>query len=245
MNRLFAWPLLLAALFISAWSLPALAKPDLTLAVTLDPETRQFTAQAEWQPAQRNVRFLLHESLQVSSASADGRRLPIEQGPAGPGYRQWSLRLAQAGQALTLNYGGQLPPLERNRDHRSVLGGMPPMAAREGSFLSAGSAWFPRPADLFTYRVSISLPGDQRGLVAGRRTSEVLHGKPGARYEASYEFTQPSDGIDLMGGPWVVREKAVKRPDQPPLALRTYVPAELDAVSGLAQAYLDDSQRYI
>jgi len=245
MSPLISWRLILSALFIIAWSRPGLAAPDLTLAITLDPETRQFTAQAEWQPAQRKVRFFLHESLHVSSATVDGRRLPVEQAPAGPGYKLWSLYLAQTKQALTLNYAGQLPPLERNRDHRSVLGGMPPMAAPEGSFLSAGSAWYPRPADLFSYRVTLSLPGNQRGLVPGRRVSEILPGKPGERYQATFEFTEPSDGIDLMAGPWIVREKSVNRPGQPPLFLRTYFPADLDAVSGLAQAYLDDSQRYI
>ena len=245
MSPLISWRLVFAALFIFAWSRPGLTAHDLTLAITLDPETRQFTAQAEWQPAQRKVRFFLHESLHVSSATVDGRRLPVEQAPAGPGYKLWSLYLAQTKQALTLNYAGQLPPLERNRDHRSVLGGMPPMAAPEGSFLSAGSAWYPRPADSFSYRVTLSLPDSQRGLVPGRRVSEVLPGKPGERYQATFEFTQPSDGIDLMAGPWVVREKSVNRAGQLPLLLRTYFPAELDAVGGLAQAYLDESQCYI
>ena len=201
MKPLMPWRLILSALFIIAWSRHGRAAPDLTLAITLDPETRQFTAQAKWQPVQRKVRILLHESLHVSSATVDGRRLPVEQAPAGPGYKLWSLYLAQTKQALTLNYAGQLPPLERNRDHRSVLGGMPPTAAPEGSFLSAGSAWYPRPADLFSYRVTLSLPGNQRGLVAGRRVSEILPGKPGERYQAVFEFTQPSDGIDLMAGP--------------------------------------------
>lgn len=237
--------LFLLALFIIAWARPGLAAPDLTLSVTLDPETRQFSGQAEWQPAQSKVNFFLHESLEVTSATVDGRRLPVEQAPAGSGYKQWSLRLAQARQHLTLNYAGQLPPLERNRDHRSVLGGMPPMSSPEGSFLSAGSAWYPRPAELFSYQVTLTLPGNQRGLVTGRRVAEVLPGKPSERYQAGFEFTQVSDGIDLMAGPWVVREKIVNRPGHPPLFLRTYFPPELDAVSGLAQAYLDDSQGYI
>ncbi|PKO50735.1 MAG: peptidase M1, partial [Betaproteobacteria bacterium HGW-Betaproteobacteria-21] len=55
----------------------------------------------------------------------------------------------------------------------------------------------------------------------------------------------PADGIDLMAGPWEVREKLAPRAEGPPLRLRTYFPAELDAIDGLAAAYLDDSRRHI
>ncbi|MBV2192769.1 MAG: M1 family peptidase, partial [Azonexus sp.] len=55
----------------------------------------------------------------------------------------------------------------------------------------------------------------------------------------------PSDGIDLMAGPWIVREKTLARPGQAPIHLRTFFPADLDAQPGLAQGYLDDSAAYI
>jgi aminopeptidase N len=141
----------------------------------------------------------------------------------------------KANQKGRIHYEGHLPALERDRDHRSVLGGMPPMAAPEGSFLSSGSGWYPRPADLFSYRVKLAVPYGQRALVAGKRIAETLPAKTGESYRASFEFTQPSDGIDLMAGPWVVREKTVKRGAQPPLHLRTFFPADLDAMPGLAQ----------
>jgi aminopeptidase N len=71
-----------------------------------------------------------------------------------------------------------LPLLERNRDHRSVLGGMPPMAAPEGSFLASGSGWYPRPAELFSYRVNLAVPHGQRALVAGKRIAETCRQRP-------------------------------------------------------------------
>ena len=219
--------------------------PDLILDISLDPQSRQFKAEAELQASTRTFRFLLHESLRVTSARAGAENASVEPGSGPRGYRQWNIRLAQPGQKLVIRYEGQLPPLERNRDHRSVLGGMPPMAAPEGSFLASGSGWYPRPANLFSYRVKLAVPYGQRALVAGKRIAETLPAGPGESYRASFEFTQPSDGIDLMAGPWIVREKAVARSGQSPLYLRTFFPADLDAMPGLAQAYLDDTAAYI
>ena len=235
----------LLGLLLYAASAFGATNPDLVLDLWLDPQTRQLKAEAELLIKGNTFRFLLHESLHVTSAQVGDQAHSVERSSGPKGYRQWNIRLNKGQQKLIIRYAGELPPLDRQRDHRSVLGGMPPMAAPEGSFLSAGSAWYPRPADSFSYQVKLSLPGTQRGLVAGRRISETLPSNPGARYQASFEFTQPSDGIDLMSGPWIVREKAVDRSGQAPLILRTYFPPELDAVSGLAQAYLDDTQRYI
>lgn len=223
----------------------AFAAPDLVLDISLDPPSRQFKAEAELQPGARNFRFLLHESLRVTSARAGNETVGVDSASGPRGYRQWTVRLAQPGQKLRIRYEGQLPPLERNRDHRSVLGGMPPMAAPEGSFLASGSGWYPRPAELFTYRVNLAVPHGQRALVAGKRIAENRPAAAGESYRASFEFNLPSDGIDLMAGPWIVREKTLARPGQAPIHLRTFFPADLDAQPGLAQGYLDDSAAYI
>jgi hypothetical protein len=140
---------------------------------------------------------------------------------------------------VRIEYGGTLPALDRGRDHRGVLGGMPPMASPEGSFLPAGSGWYPHPRGLFTYSVTLSVPADQRALVAGTLVSES---ESAGRYVARFDFDQPADGIDLMAGPYSVREKQVARDGKEPLRLRTYFPRELD---NLADGYLEDSARYI
>ncbi|MEN9481461.1 MAG: hypothetical protein RLZZ298_2856 [Pseudomonadota bacterium] len=236
--------LLLGLLFYAANVFSA-TDPDLLLDISLDPQSRQFKASAELQIAARSFRFLLHESLRVTIAQVGDQMVTTERSGGPKGYRQWTIHLAKANQKVVIHYEGQLPALERDRDHRSVLGGMPPMAAPEGSFLSSGSGWYPRPAELFSYRVKLAVPYGQRALVAGKRIAETVPAKAGESYLASFEFTQPSDGIDLMAGPWVVREKTVARSGQSPLHLRTFFPADLDAVPGLAQAYLDDSAAYI
>jgi aminopeptidase N len=101
---------------------------------------------------------------------------------------------------------------------------------------------------MFNFRVKLSLPADQRALVAGRLLDETLPEGNNGRYRATFEFAQLTDGIDLMAGPWRVREKLLPKDAKtgtPALRLRTYFPADLDAETGLAEAYLEDSRRYI
>jgi hypothetical protein len=221
------------------------ASPFLDLEVDLDPGTRRLHAVAVVTPAARDFRFELHESLRVSAASTDGRVLRVVQtGRAGP-VLGWRVQVPDGAGSVRLEYDGTLPVLDRSLDARGVLQSLPPMASAEGSFLPASGAWYPQPAPLFAYRATVSVPGDQRAVVPGRLRSEAVPPGDSGRYRASFEFAQPATGIDLMAGPWVVRERIVPRTDGEPLRLRTYFPHELDAIAGLADGYLDDSRRYI
>ena len=62
------------------------------------------------------------------------------------------------------------------------------------------------------------------------------------RYWAVFEFDQPADGIDLMAGPYQIRERMLARESAAPVRLRTYFAPAIDS---LAEAYLEDSRRYI
>jgi hypothetical protein len=243
-SRRLAVLLLLPLLSLMAASL-ARADGLIELDVSLDPASRAFKASARLSPPEGDFRFMLHESLRVTGASAGGRALTAEalRGPVG--FRQWRIRQAAGGAPLQIDYAGQLPPLDLQRDHRSVLQRMPPMSSPEGSYLPAGSGWYPQAREMFGYRLRLSLPGEQRGLVAGKLLAETLPARPGEPYQASFEMRQPTDGIDLMAGPWRVREKNVAREGAPPLVLRTYFAAALDATPGLAEAWLNDSAAYI
>lgn len=221
-----------------------LAAP-LELQVELDPAARRFAAVAEVDASAREFRFELHESLEVSAASAGGKSLRAERLDGSGQVRAWRVVLPDKAKRLRLTYGGTLPALDRRLDHRGVLRGLTLMASAEGSFLPAGGAWYPQPAPLFAYKVSLSLPGDQRALVAGRLISEEAPADAAGRYRARFEMTQPADGIDLMAGPWVVRERLVPRAEGGPLRLRTYFFHELDTLPGLSEGYLDDAQRYL
>ncbi len=221
------------------------ATPSLELDVELDPGTRRFQAVALVVPASRDFRFELHESLKVTAASIDGTPLRVDQaGRDGP-VLGWHVQLPVGAGSLRLEYGGTLPALDRSLDDRGVLRSLPPMASSEGSFLPSSGAWYPQPASLFAYRVRVSVPGDQRALVPGRLSSEVLPPDRAGRYRATFEFEGRATGIDLMAGPWIIREKIMPRAIGTPLRLRTYFPRELDAITGLADGYLEDSRRYL
>lgn len=245
---------------------PALASEwPIALDVVLDPASRSLQVEAELRPTERDFRFVLHAELRIASAEVDGKALRVESAGGRGEVRAWRIRLPAEG-VLRMRYGGSLPALDAGLDHREVLQGMPPMAAQGGTFLSAGSAWYPRPAEVFSYRVDVRVPGGQRVVVPGRLVAEHLPAEEGAAagiaglrpdtpasargvlardYRARFEFDHAADGIDLMAGPWIVREHRVERVGAEPVRLRTYFPPALDAEPGLAEAYLHDSARYI
>lgn len=223
----------------------ASSTPSVQLQLELDPATRQLRAQAWVMPQSADFHFELHESLSPTAASVKGQALTIVATGRGGGVRGWRVVLPAAADTLQLNYSGTLPALDRSLDQRGVLRSLPPMASVAGSFLPAGGAWYPRPADWFTYRVALSVPGEQRALVPGRLVAETLPMAGTDRYQASFEFDQPSDGITLMAGPWQISEKIMPRSSAAPVRLRTYFTPELNASSGLAQAYLNDTQAYL
>jgi len=215
--------------------------PRMDLAVELDPDTRSFSAAAEFETTQHELRVRLHRSLAIRSVTLDGTPVGVRAPSISGEYGMWVVPLGGAGK-IAVRYGGTLPVLDASMDHRGVLRIATPMASPAGSFLSSGSWWYPRPRELFTYRVTLTLPGAQRGLVAGDLMEETLPSPAQPRYRAVFELKQPSEGIDLMAGPYVVDERLVDRAGSPPLRLRTYFTAPL---RDLSAGYLDDSARYI
>ncbi|MSQ59660.1 MAG: M1 family peptidase [Betaproteobacteria bacterium] len=172
--------------------------------------------------------------------------------PAGASDTQFSLapdaRITQGKQALVfpaaarlqtqvLHYELSLPPL-KDMDHRETLGGLVPAASARGSFLPASSLWYPAPkVGAFTYRVKLTLPAGQRGLVPGRLANEIISA---ASYQAEFVFGAPAQGIDLMAGPYDVAEKFTQT--SPRIRLRTYFHPE---IKDLARNYLDSTASYI
>ncbi len=219
--------------------------PRLELDVALDPSTRHLQVSAFVVPDTRVFRFALYESLQVTAASAGGVAVAATVTSHSGGVREWQVRLPPGAQGVRLQYAGTLPALDARLDERAVLHKLAPMASVEGSFLPAGSAWYPQPAPLFSYRVALAVPAGQKAIVPGRLESEEVAGGASGRYRAVFAFSQRAEGIDLMAGPWIVREKIATGANAAPVRLRTYFPRDLDAMPGLAQGYLDDTARYI
>ncbi len=206
------------------------------LDIRLDPAARQFAARTTLTIRGDTLSFTLDPSLSVTQLAIDGRprALPMAEGGAG----RYRLSLGDPGpHHLQLTYHGQLAPLP-DLDHREVLGRLPPMADDRGSYLPAGSGWYPDPGVPFSYRLRLHLPAGQKGLVPGRLMQE----SDTQGYQAEFDFPQPIDGIALMAGPYNVTERLVERSGQSPLRIRTWFYQDM---ADLAEGYLADSARYI
>ncbi len=239
---------LLALLGAALLAQPAAAQPPppgvLELEIELDPAARQLQGVARRALPAGEFLFELDRTLRPQALELDGKAIELRPGSVADRLQVWRLTLPQAG-VLTLRYGGELPELDTTLDHREVLRALPPMTAPAGSYLPAGSGWYPQAAGEEGYRVSISVPRNQRAIVPGRLAAESLPGDADERYRARFELLQPAGRIELMAGPWVVRERMLDRRGGEAIRLRTYFPRALDAEQGLADAYLTDSQRYI
>jgi hypothetical protein len=232
--------LLPVLLILLALPLPVVAgsrpPPHLELDIQLDPATRRLTATTALTLHGDRLDFSLEPGLRVTRLTIDGRPHALDDADAGAG--RYRLKLGGAGpHQVQLRYHGQLAPLP-DLDHRDVLGRLPPMADVRGSYLPAGSGWYPDPGVPFSYRLRLQLPAGQKGLVAGTLVQE----ENAQSYRAEFDFPHPAEGIDLMAGPYVVTERLLERPGQPPLRIRTWFYPDM---ADLAAGYLDDSARYL
>jgi aminopeptidase N len=227
--RALLLPLLLIAHPASAADLP-----HLDLDLRLDPLKGTLAAAATLSVQADSLDFRLAPSLKLVGISIDGRkqRVPGQEG------EPTHLVLSGAGShTLRLAYQGTLGPL-LDLDQNGVLAHLPPMVDPRGSYLPAGSGWYPDPGVPFSYRVHLRLPPGQKGLVAGTLVQESDRNG----YQADYVFAHPAEGIDLMAGPYKVTEKLIPRPGHTPLRLRTWFYPDM---ADLAPGYLDDAARYI
>jgi aminopeptidase N len=204
--------------------------------VTLDPQTRAFAAKADLTSA-GPLALSLDPLFKISRASVNGVQLPAERIPA---LRRKGLPRSPGGtpQRLSIEYSGLLPALpagnQRNSPNPSSL-----FASPEGSYLSPGGGWYPDPGTAFTYRVTLSLPANQKGLAPG---NQIRLAEGGSRFIAEYEFDHPAEGVWLMAGPFEVAQQSFVLDDGKRVTVRTWFHPELSATAG---GYLEDSIRYI
>lgn len=220
-NRLVAWTLSFALL---AFPLFAWALPHLELEVWLDPATRAFNAQATLADPQGLRGMHLGQGFEIAELKLDGQ--PVKS-------RRWR----DGTRKVEIRYRGMLAPMPA-LDHRQVLTLREGYSGLEGSFLPASSGWYPDPGTLFSHRVTLHLPAGQKGLVPGTLVEES---DTSAGYRAVFEFPHPADALDLMAGPYLVSERALKLADRT-VRIRTWFHPEL---KDFAPGYLDDAARYL
>ncbi len=236
---------LVACLLVARFAHAAPAVPvSQDIAVELDPAARSLHGEAEITVrGSGGFDLLLEDGFTVETATLDGRPLTVRPRREG-GLLRWPIPSGDEIRSLRLVWHGTLEPLARGMEHRDTLGQRRLTADPEGSFLPAGGAWYPlvvRAGELLLhdYRVTLTLPAGQRGLVAGTRVAET---EAGGRITARFEFPHPSEGVDLIAGPYRVDEITARSADGRELALRTYFHPEL---APLAADYLASVRDYL
>ena len=230
-------PATLFATFMFAASVAAAAVPVHDLSVRIDPRTRRLEGRDTIRfDSPRPVTLVLSARFKVSLLVVDRRRIDAPEPPK----QGWQRIALPAARRVELRWSGTLVALDRSLDHRDTLGYGVPASGPEGTFLPAGSGWYPAvDGSLERYRLALDLPAGQRGLVPGRvlEEREAL-----GRYRARFEFPQPSEGIALMAGPYRIEERRLRTAAGSEVQLRTYFHPE---IAELARGYLDSIAGYL
>jgi len=227
---------LLSALLLSAAALAA-APAEHRMRVRIEPDTRYLVGRDSLRfAAPRAATLVLSARFRIDALSADGKRIAVAGRPAGE-FQRIALPAARR---VEIGWSGELAALDRTLDHRGTLAHAEPASGREGTYLPAGSGWYPMvQGGLARYRLELDLPAGQRGLVPGRLAAE---NQAGGRYRARFEFSQPAEGMALMAGPYRIEERRVRTAAGSEIRLRTYFHPEIAA---LAAGYLDSVSGYL
>ena len=226
----------LCALLLAAEA-PAAETADHRITVRIEPETQLLQGQDRISfAAARSATLVLSPRFRIDTLLADGVAVAVTARLSG-GLQRIALPAAKR---IDLSWSGKLAALDRGLDHRDTLTYAQPASGKEGTFLPAGSGWYPAvDGSLEHYTLGLDLPAGQRGLVPGRLIKEE---QAGGRYVARFEFLQPAEGIALMAGPYRIDERRLRTAAGSELRLRTYFH---DEIADLAPAYLDSIAAYL
>ncbi len=232
--------LVIAALWLAGAQQALAGARDVEVAheldVQLDPSTRALhVSDTVALRGSGVVEVALRADYRIETATLDGQ--PLTEYRRRDGLRIYALNLAGS-HRLDFRYSGTVAALT-DTDHRGTLGDLEPMAAERGSYLPAGSGWYPMVGDApLRYRLTLRLPAGQRGLAAGAQV-EASSGEDG--YRARYVFDVPTEGIDVMAGPYVVQTREVEAAGKR-VRLHTWFHPE---IAELSTPYLDATERYV
>ena len=207
------------------------------ISVRIDPQTRLLEgSDTILLDSPVAATLVLSARFQVDTLIADGRHVRAA-AKVTQGLQRIVLPVARR---IEVRWSGALAALDRGLDHRGVLAYGEPASGTEGTYLPAGSGWYPMvDGALERYRLALDLPAGQRGLVAGRLVEER---EGGDRYHARFEFREPAEGIALMAGPYRIEERRLRTAAGSNVRLRTYFHPE---IAELARGYLDSVAGYL
>lgn len=232
------WRLALVFLFLTGSRL-AWCAPQLDLDVSLDPAARKISVSAAITTDATVLSFYLANNFVVQSVELDGATIPTSRNIL-EGLQHFEIDFpdAQQTRTVTVRYHGKLHALDTSLTHEETLQALPAMSSAAGAYLPGNAGWYPVPDSAFTYRLNITVPQGQVAVAPGKPSDETS--ADGVR-KATFTMNWPVDQLDVMTGPWSVREREVKIGDSS-VRIRTYFGA---SQASLADSYLDATERFI
>jgi aminopeptidase N len=181
------------------------------LDVTLDAASGTVTASADVTPNGdvRELEFLLHSRLRVTSATPAVREVPVgdvgwlgeieggdlQQAPAVKRYR---VTLPSAGASFHIEYEGvfDVPLSDAREEYTRGFRSTPGIVSPAGVYLPGASGWYPLIGRaLMTFQLTVAQPPTWRVVSEGAGTSRDADGR------ARWASTDPVDQVHIVGGP--------------------------------------------
>ena len=235
----------LSSIFVSVSSASPLAMDALTveydITVHIDPVAQTIEGRNVITTKSTHELILaLSSRFKVTNILVDGVIFKPESMDHGM-LQTWRIPNSQrAPKRIEVSWQGKLLPLNTSLNHRQTLNRGEPVSGIFGTFLPDSSGWYPHiRGQLASYRVNLKMPQGQRGIVAGKVVEESDSAEG---YHARFEFPFPSEGIDFMGGPYIVETDSMYGAGGKRIQLRTYFHPQ---IRGLAREYLSSVKEYI
>ena len=211
------------------------------IAVKIDPTTHRIEGRTVITTTSfHELTVALASHFEVTHASFDGMPLVLSEKNSDI-IQSWKIPSSQGAlRHIEIHWYGEISLPNGLPDHGATFGNTRPVISNFGTFLPASSGWYPHIVDtLANYRVNLSFPVGQRGLVAGKMIEES---ESSDGYHAHFEFPFPAEGIDLIGGPYIIGTDEMLSLSGKLIQLRTYFHSQIIELSGV---YIDAVKDYI
>src|SRR6478735_1247782 len=181
------------------------------LDVTLDPSTGGVAVKAEVTPGgdARDVEFLLHSRLRITSSSPVAREVPLGDvswlgeveggdGQSSPAVKRYRVTLPAPRASFRVEYAGvfDFALSDAREEYTRGFRSTPGIVSKTGVYLPGASGWYPLVGRaLMTFTLAVAQPATWRVVSEGTGTSRDADGR------ARWASTAPVDQIHIVGGP--------------------------------------------
>ena len=188
------------------------------LDVALDPSKGTVAVKAEVTPGGdlRDVEFLLHSRLRITSSTPATQEVPLGDvswlgdvggggGQAPPAVKRYRVSLPAAGASFRIEYGGvfDFALSDAREEYTRGFRSTPGIVSEAGVYLPGASGWYPLVGRaLVTFTLAVAQPATWRVVSEGAGSSRDADGR------AHWTSTDAVDQIHIVGGPLQVTTRA-------------------------------------